>query len=55
MILTGENRGTGTATCHSATLCTTNTTQTGLGMNPHLHGDVLYLQNFYSALKQPGQ
>ena len=31
MIPTGENRGTGIETCHSATVCTTNTTQTGLG------------------------
>jgi hypothetical protein len=31
MIPTGENRGTGTETCHSAAVCTTNTTQTGLG------------------------
>jgi hypothetical protein len=31
MILTGENRSTGGQTCHSATLCTTNLTWTGLG------------------------
>ena len=54
MILAGENRGNGTETCHSATACTTNTTQTVLGMNPDLRGDVLYLQNFYSAHKEPG-
>lgn len=57
MIPTGENRGTGTGTetGHSATVCTTNTTHTGLGSNPDLRGDLLYFQNFYSAHKEPGQ
>ena len=55
MILAGENRGTGTGNCHGATVCTINTTQTGLGSNPDLRGNALYVRNFYSAHKEPGQ
>jgi len=36
MILTEENRSTGIKTCPSATLSTTNVTQTDLGSNPDL-------------------
>jgi hypothetical protein len=38
MILTGENRGTRTETCPSATLSTTYPTDTDPGANPVLRG-----------------
>lgn len=38
-IMTGENQSTATETCPSATFSTTNATQSGLGLNPGLHGE----------------
>ena len=53
-ILTGKSRVTGTENCNSATLYTTKTTQTDEGSNPDVRVNVLYVQNFYWAHKQPG-
>lgn len=39
MMLTGENRSTGTAACPSLTWSTESKTQTGLGSIPGLRGD----------------
>lgn len=41
VILTRGKESTGRETCHSATVCTTNTTLTDLGSNPGLGGEKL--------------
>jgi len=54
MATTGENGSTRRKTYHSATVSTMNLTQTGLGSNPSLHGDLENQINLnYTLISSP--